>query len=362
MCTRLIQSLDLNQLKTITKTSLVLNESQHSKSYNISPSASIPTIQYNTRRAEKSINYLKWGLSLPGVKFVSCVKCEELSDTTALSSVLNKSRCVVVVEGYFEWTERKEPWVFLPPKSQTPSCLYLAGLCIKDEYVVILIREATERLSDIVTRMPILLDKSEIDMWISSERNKFDDIIDRYILKDSAEKWDQLSFYRVAPFVNDPKNKNERCLMSMEQFKPGTQEESKQKAHQMEIKNPNVGDTSMQTAKEKGNSENLIIKKLARITEQSNKTDTKAEESKEVSMGNGKFEESKNSDEKIKKSRKETNFLAIFNSTSGGVKRNASDILFSQLSQELQKIKLNDQGKETKPRKIVTLAGIGSTA
>mmetsp|Transcript_34921 Transcript_34921/g.31450 ORF Transcript_34921/g.31450 Transcript_34921/m.31450 type:complete len:200 (+) Transcript_34921:227-826(+) len=165
---------------------------------------------------------MKWGYDAP-YNFIINARVEELQEKKTFRPLLNTRRCVVIVEGYFEWNPKKEPFCFKPKKKsddpEKPPHLYIAALYSADESVILLTRQSTRELDKIHHRMPVVLDEDEIDMWVDCKNYRFEDIIDREILNQKKEKWNDLYYYQLAPYVGDMKNKTEKCLMSIEDYK-----------------------------------------------------------------------------------------------------------------------------------------------
>jgi putative SOS response-associated peptidase YedK len=64
------------------------------------------------------------------------------------------NRCVVVMEGYFEWKEKSEPYMFKPKNSDH---FLVAALYSNDNEVILLTKDATKELEGVHDRMPVIL-------------------------------------------------------------------------------------------------------------------------------------------------------------------------------------------------------------
>ena len=159
---------------------------------------------------------MKWGYDA-GFSFIINARIEELQDKKLFKKLTNSNRCAVMVEGYYEWNEKKEAFSF---KNKDPKTNYflIAGLYFQNDTVVLLTRPATKALEGIHHRMPVLLEEKELDMWLDCKKYGFMEIIDKYVLNEGNEIWGKVGFQRVGPIVNNVKNKSEACIASYEDY------------------------------------------------------------------------------------------------------------------------------------------------
>lgn len=88
------------------------------------------------------------------------------------------NRCGIIVSGWFEWTEDKQPYAF---KRKSNDCVFIAGLITHENSVIILTKEAEKHISHVHHRMPLLLDEdSTLDLWLDPNL-KFNDIISKIL-------------------------------------------------------------------------------------------------------------------------------------------------------------------------------------
>ena len=66
--------------------------------------------------------------------------------------------------------------------------------------------------------MPVILADDEIDIWLNPENNPFNKIVDSQILNEKKEKWKNMKMIKIAPYVNDLKNKTEKCILSYDLY------------------------------------------------------------------------------------------------------------------------------------------------
>ena len=65
-----------------------------------------------------------------------------------------QNRCVVIMEGYFEWNQKKEPFCLRPKDGDH---FLVAGLYSENNEIVILTKDATPELAHVHSRMPVIL-------------------------------------------------------------------------------------------------------------------------------------------------------------------------------------------------------------
>lgn len=88
---------------------------------------------------------------------------------TFRDSLIN-CRCIIPSTGFYEWDSEKRKVLF---RLEGTSALYMAGLYryYQDEMrFVILTTDANESISDIHHRMPLVIPKTEIEVWIMDDR------------------------------------------------------------------------------------------------------------------------------------------------------------------------------------------------
>ena len=76
-------------------------------------------------------------------------------------------RCIVPASAYFEWKDlgkkKKAKYEF---RLKEGSPLYMAGIYTIDGHFAILTHDAAPTMSEIHDRMPVILPKSLIDVWL----------------------------------------------------------------------------------------------------------------------------------------------------------------------------------------------------
>ena len=87
---------------------------------------------------------------------------------TFKESVLHR-RCVIPAKGFWEWNKSKEKFSFERPDSQV---MFMAGCydCFDGkERFVILTTEANSSVKPVHDRMPLILERNELEVWVTDD-------------------------------------------------------------------------------------------------------------------------------------------------------------------------------------------------
>ena len=189
----------------------------YTPSYNIAPTQnSVVMVQ---ERGYNIVRSMRWGLipawsknKLYGSKMINA-RIETVTTKPSFKNLIPKNRCIVLSDGYYEWKQsgdKKVPF-FIQKKDGGP--MLFAGLwntwSISSKRIAtytILTTKSQGDVSAIHDRMPILLDKSKVEMW-SNLDNQFSEIQQEL----SKFKY-KFSYYQVSDFVNTPKNNSMACI------------------------------------------------------------------------------------------------------------------------------------------------------
>ena len=208
--------------------SAVTSQVEIQPSYNIAPTRRIYVVKGGVSRA---INELHWGLVPAWSKDISRAssminaRVESVREKPSFRNLLASNRCVIPVNGYYEWKQvpvkgkvsAKQPFYF-SASVESEYChdgmLAIAGLWTtwgngEELYssCTALTTEATERISIVHHRMPMLLDKQRLDLWLSDD-TKID-------LDELAIPVDlQIDIHPVSKAVNNARN-DDRSLIEL---------------------------------------------------------------------------------------------------------------------------------------------------
>lgn len=161
-------------------------------SYNIAPTRSIYVVKGGGSR---TMSECRWGLVPAWSKDVSRAssminaRVESVREKPSFRNLLSGNRCVIPINGYFEWKQisvkgkvsSKKPFYF-SSSFDSEYChdgmLAIAGLWTtwgsgEERYLscTALTTEATERISMVHHRMPLLLDRQGLDLWLNDDTN-----------------------------------------------------------------------------------------------------------------------------------------------------------------------------------------------
>ncbi|GLC67485.1 hypothetical protein PLESTF_000562500 [Pleodorina starrii] len=162
-------------------------------SYNCSPGAWIPVIKLGADGA-REVQTMKWGLvpafTRPGERLdhfrMFNARCESLAQKPVFSRLLPGKRCVVLLDGFYEWhsqggggggaASRKQPYHITTADAPQQPAMYLAGLY--DVYrdasngeplhtFTIITTDSSKPLAWLHDRMPVILTtQEEVSAWL----------------------------------------------------------------------------------------------------------------------------------------------------------------------------------------------------
>ena len=178
--------------------------------YNIAPTNFSPVIINDGVRKTKM---MRWGLVPSWSKNDQIVskminaRLETILEKPSFSNLVKNNRCIVLADGYFEWTKQHhQPYYITHTENKI---LPLAGLWTTwkssnsntlSTYTVIT-TSSVNNLNLIHNRMPVILDRNNVDKWTNCNRFTVSECLtDISLLKPS------IKFYPVSRIVNSPKN------------------------------------------------------------------------------------------------------------------------------------------------------------
>ena len=102
----------------------------------------------------------------PGIHLINA-RSETAARSKTFSEAMATRRCVVPASGYFEWKthgkKHKTKYKFTLP-NKAP--MYMAGVYSIDGYFAVLTRDAVPAIYEIHDRMPVIIPKSLIEVWL----------------------------------------------------------------------------------------------------------------------------------------------------------------------------------------------------
>jgi putative SOS response-associated peptidase YedK len=189
--------------------------------YNAAPSQELLVIRQNHKTGERSLDLLKWGL-IPhwcndprGGRRPINAKAESVSRLHSFRDAYAQRRCVVPVDGFFEWrairgVRGKQPYA-IAIKDGSP--FGLAGLWEnwknpttaewERTFAIITVR-SNELVGQIHNRMPAILKRETYDRWLGLESDPYDLLI-TYPSK-------VMTMWPISRRVNKPENDDPSIL------------------------------------------------------------------------------------------------------------------------------------------------------
>lgn len=148
-------------------------------------------IVLNQSNQHLSAEIMKWGF--PGYeknRLLINARAESILEKKTFRESVLQRRCVIPAKGFYEWNSHKEKYRFQRPDQQ--QVLYMAG-CFKQyqehSCFVIITTAANKSVASVHSRMPLILEKEEIQDWVIN-----DDAVE-FILHKTPVNLERLSEY-----------------------------------------------------------------------------------------------------------------------------------------------------------------------
>ncbi len=190
--------------------------------FNVAPGQVIATISASGEGRKSVLSPRRWGL-VPswakdekiGNRLINA-RAETVAEKPSFRSALRRRRCLVPADGFYEWAGSKgskQPY-FVGLEGR--ALFAFAGLWERWtdpegetlETCTLLTTEATEYLSALHGRMPVIVDPADYGLWMDPEvvePDRVSPVIDRNL--GSA-----LDFHPISKHVNDVRHDDPRCL------------------------------------------------------------------------------------------------------------------------------------------------------
>jgi len=190
--------------------------------FNIAPSQDIPAVIPNPNAEGRLVRMFRWGLVPPwskgpdvGAKLINA-RSETVLEKPSFREAFARRRCLVPVDGFYEWQKRddgRQPFYF-SSRRRTP--LALAGLWERWEYpggrrldsCTILTTAANSTMRPIHHRMPVIVPEADWRIWLELPPEKAETLVD--LLKPAAA--DALLAWPVNRHVNRPDFDEPQCV------------------------------------------------------------------------------------------------------------------------------------------------------
>ncbi len=182
--------------------------------YNICPGEDIVAL---VQSPGKKLVELRWGLIPYWIKDPSSfnpfinARVETVMQKPGFKRAFYNNRCIILASGFYEW--RKEGAKKIPYYITVEDFFGFAGIFdsatvndIQIQTCAILTTNASEQMSIIHNRMPVMIRQSEFDQWINKETTV--EILEKLMQPFDAK----LVMYPVSTKVNNPSNKEPDCI------------------------------------------------------------------------------------------------------------------------------------------------------
>tara|TARA_B100000900_G_scaffold415455_1_gene445396 strand:+ start:289 stop:915 length:627 start_codon:yes stop_codon:yes gene_type:complete len=190
--------------KPITKTIDIVKKNikvEDSENFNAHPSQHLPIIKSYTNG--KALELCQWGLvpnwSKKLEKFSPLINArkETLTEKITFKNLIQNSRCLVIADGYFEWKREEKiklPYFFTREDNEI---MFFAAIHQANQFCIIT-REATEKISTIHHREPLIINRSQINNYLNVKKDAMEIL--------NSIKPPSLKFHEVSKDVNNPTN------------------------------------------------------------------------------------------------------------------------------------------------------------
>ena len=136
--------------------------------YNAHPGQKLPIIKSYTNG--KALELYEWGL-VPGWskkldKFSPLINArkETLMEKITFKNLIQNSRCIVPADGYYEWKRESEKKIPYYLSKDDDEIIFFAAIYQNNQFCIIT-REATEKISTIHHREPMIINQSQINNY-----------------------------------------------------------------------------------------------------------------------------------------------------------------------------------------------------
>ena len=140
-------------------------ENIHLQAGDIHPSEAAPVIAANHN--DLCCRWQRWGFpGFNGKQLIFNARSESVLEKKMFKESVEHRRVVVPATWFYEWNKNKEKNIFYREKQPV---LYMAGLYNRyqnEDRFVILTTAANESMKPVHDRMPLLLERDEIEQWL----------------------------------------------------------------------------------------------------------------------------------------------------------------------------------------------------
>ncbi len=159
----------------------------------ISAASFTSSVSLNSSEKAREVHLFKWGFPnyMKSSAVIINARCETLHEKPTFRKLLGMGRCLVPASGFYEWkaadgsTKKKDKYLIRTSGSQL---MYFAGLYgsfldktgIPSTRFVVITTDANHQMSQIHSRMPVILQKPEAMAWINPQNKELDSLLRPY--------------------------------------------------------------------------------------------------------------------------------------------------------------------------------------
>ena len=179
MCGRFLTDIDIAEMKAITDLIQQKFGEDAVKTGEIFPTNNTPV--FVAEGGLFKTTWMSWGFpQYNGSGVIINARAETAPEKRTFKTALETRRCVIPSTGFYEWkknqdAKKKDKYLFNLPNDPM---LFMAGLYNINQgglpSFVILSTNANESMQDIHDRMPVILQKLELEMWINEPSSVMD--------------------------------------------------------------------------------------------------------------------------------------------------------------------------------------------
>ena len=198
MCGRYKICKPVSKTVDLVKTNIKVEDTDN---YNAHPSQKLPIIKSYTNG--KALELYEWGL-VPGwskkiEKFSPLINArkETLMEKVTFKNLIQTSRCLVLADGYYEWKREEKSKIPYYFTKEDDELMFFAAIHQNNQFCIIT-REATENVSPIHHREPLVINQSQINNYLNVKKDAMEIL--------NSIKPPELKFHEISKDVNNPIN------------------------------------------------------------------------------------------------------------------------------------------------------------
>ena len=207
MCGRYCVRKPVSKTVNLVKTNIKVEDTDN---YNAHPSQKLPVIRsYTNGKALELCQFgliPEWSKKLDKFSPLINARKETLMEKITFKNLIQTSRCIVLADGYYEWKREekiKTPYYFTKEDDQI---MYFAGIHQNNQFCIIT-REASEKISSIHHREPVIINQSQVNNYLNIKKNAIEIL--------NSIKPPNLKFHEISKDVNNPINNDPSIIDSV---------------------------------------------------------------------------------------------------------------------------------------------------